>query len=217
MEENQNLSCEGEMEHTITIHEIIDLLKGEGFVLTRNQFWGYVEKDILPYPRVDKDGKKGLGVYPVDILQPLRNFLTLRDRGIPLLKAKGILMEENLLFMSEFFKKRGINLEKLYHLALPNIEVDEGGGVKNDRGFSTFFIDLLESMLWRSGKPREDQALLILNRQLLKWKASLEAFWEKFEKVEPGDSWREKRSKISQTYSEAITALNERALNAFPV
>jgi DNA-binding transcriptional MerR regulator len=205
------------MEHKVTIQEIIDLLKREGLGLTRNQFWSYVEKGILPQPQVDMNGKKGIGVYPFDILQPLKNFLILRDQGIPLAGAKAALMEENLLFLSRFLKKTGMNMETLHHFALPNIEVDEKGEKRTDRGFSQFFIELLESTLWRSGKGKEDQAGLVLNRQLLKWKASLEAFWEKFDKVEPGNSWKEKRSKISQTYSEAITALNERGKDAIPV
>ena len=205
------------MEHSITIKEVIDLLKDEGLALTRDQLWSYVEKDILPQPQVDINGEKGFGVYPVDILDPLRKFLTLRDQGAPLAKAKGILMEENLVFVSEFLKKRGMNLEKLHHFALPNIEVDERGGIRTDRGFSQFFIDLLESTLWRSGGRKEEQASLILNRQLLKWKASLEAFWEKFEKVEPGDSWKEKGAKISQAYSEVIKTLNRGVREAMPI
>jgi len=110
-----------------------------------------------------------------------------------------------------------MNMEMLHHFALPNIEVDERGGMRTDRGFSQFFIDLLESTLWRSGRPKEEQASLILNRQLLKWKASLEAFWEKFEKVEPGDSWKEKRTKISQAYSDVITTMNRGAKESMPI
>lgn len=206
----------GSMEHLITIKEVIDHMKSEGLALTRDQLWSYVEKDILPQPQMDRNGKKGLGVYPVDILDPLRRFLSLRDQGVPLPKAKGILMEENLHFVSEFFKRKGMNVEKIFHFALPNIEVDERGDIRTDRGFSQFFIDLLETTLWRSGEEREEEAILILHRQLLKWKACLEAFWEKFEKVEPGDSWSGKRTKISQAYSEVINSLNrgvERAVS----
>jgi DNA-binding transcriptional MerR regulator len=205
------------MENSITIKELIEALKGEGMAITRDQLWSYVANGILPHPQLEEKGKKALGVYPVDMLDPLRKFLSLRDQGIPLSKAKGILMEENLLFVSELLKKMGMNMEMLHHFALPNIEVDERGGMRTDRGFSQFFIDLLESTLWRSGRPKEEQASLILNRQLLKWKASLEAFWEKFEKVEPGDSWKEKRTKISQAYSDVITTMNRGAKESMPI
>jgi hypothetical protein len=195
------------MKNAITIKEMIDALNKEGVAITREQLWSYMERGILPLPQIDRNGK-ALGVYPVDMIDPLRRLLTLRDQGVPLPKAKGILMEENLHFVSEFFKRKGLNVEKIFHFALPNIEVDERGGIRTDRGFSQFFIDLLESTLWRSGEEREEEAILILQRQLLKWKACLEAFWEKFEKVEPGDSWSGKRTKISQAYSEVITSLN---------
>jgi DNA-binding transcriptional MerR regulator len=195
------------MENSITIKEMIGALKSEGMGLTREQLWSYIDKGILPLPRLDRNGE-AISVYPLDMIAPLRRLLALRDRGVPLAKAKAILMEENLLFVSDLFKKKGVNVEKIYHFALPNIEVDEQGGMKTDRGFSGFFIDLLETTLWRSGEQKEEQALLTLHRQLLKWKASMEAFWEKFEKVEPGDSWEGKRTKISQAYSEVITTLN---------
>jgi DNA-binding transcriptional MerR regulator len=195
------------MENSITINEMIAVLKNEGMRLTREQLWSYIDKGILPPPRVEKNGE-AVSIYPLDMIDPLRRFLTLRDQGVALPKAKAILMEENLLFISDLFRNKGVNMEKIYHFALPNIEVDERGAMKTDRGFSGFFIDLLETTLWRSGEQKEEQALLTLHRQLLKWKASMEAFWEKFEKVEPGDSWKGKRTKISQAYSEVITTLN---------
>ena len=109
-----------------------------------------------------------------------------------------------------------MSLEKLHRFALPNIEVDESGSMRSDRGFSQFFIDLLQATLWRSEEKREAQALQILQRQLLKWKASLDAFWQKFDKIEAGDSWTGKRSKINQTYAEVITTLKGTAPGASP-
>jgi hypothetical protein len=198
------------MEKTVTIPKIIDILQKDGFSITRNQLWSYVEKEILPHPFLVDQGERISGGYPTDIVEPLRRFLTLRDQGFPLLKAKEILLNESLVFVSEFFKRRGMNLEKLHYFALPNIEVDESGAMRSDRGFSQFFIDLLEATLWRSGENREEQALQILKRQLLKWKASFDAFWQKFDRIEAGDSWKERRSLISQNYSEVITNLNAR-------
>jgi hypothetical protein len=80
--------------------------------------------------------------------------------------------------------------------------------MRTDRGFSQFFIDLLEATLWRSGAKREEKALQMLQRQLLKWKASLDAFWRKFDKIEAGDSWENKGKIIRQSYAEVISALN---------
>ena len=204
------------MEETVTIKEIIDILKREGWGLTRDQLWAYIEKDIVPHPVMLNQGKNVSGCYPADMLVPLRKFLALRDQGIPLRKAKEILLEENLHFVSEFLRKRGMNLEKLHHFALPNIEVNECGAIRMDRGFSQFFIDLLETTLWRGEEKRKEQALQILQRQLLKWKASLEAFWQKFDKIEVGDSWKGKRSKITQAYVEAITTLSGTTPGASP-
>jgi len=204
------------MEETITIKEIIDILKKEGFPITRDQLWSYVEKDILPQPFLISQGKRVWGCYPGDIVEPLRRFLALRDQGFSPLKAKEILLNENFILVSELFRKRGMSLEKLHRFALPNIEVDESGSMRSDRGFSQFFIDLLQATLWRSEEKREAQALQILQRQLLKWKASLDAFWQKFDKIEAGDSWTGKRSKINQTYAEVITTLKGTAPGASP-
>jgi hypothetical protein len=123
-------------------------------------------------------------------------------------KAKTILIEETLFFLSDFLEKRGVNLQRLHDFALPNIEVNESGSMRTDRGFSQFFIDLLEATLWRSGAKREEKALQMLQRQLLKWKASLDAFWRKFDKIEAGDSWEKRGSLIRQSYADVITALN---------
>jgi hypothetical protein len=161
-------------------------------------------------------GKRVWGCYPGDIVEPLRRFLILRDQGFSPLKAKEILLNENFILVSELFRKRGMSLEKLHRFALPNIEVDESGSMRSDRGFSQFFIDLLQATLWRSEEKREAQALQILQRQLLKWKASLDAFWQKFDKIEAGDSWTGKRSKINQTYAEVITTLKGTAPGASP-
>ncbi len=198
------------MEETIPIQKIVDILQRDGFSITRDQIWSYVEKGILPHPFLVYCGERVSGGYPADMVEPLRRFLTLRDQGLPLLKAKEILLHENLVSVSEFFKRRGMNLERLHYFALPNIEVDETGLMRSDRGFSQFFIDLLEATLWRSGEKREEQALQILKLQLLKWKASFDAFWQKFDKIEAGDSWKERRSLISQNYSEVIMNLNAR-------
>lgn len=196
------------MEETITIQEIIDTLKGDGLNLTKNQVWGYVEKEILPRPALVNRGEEIFGGYPADMIEPLRRFLSLRDQGLTLSKAKGILLEENLFFVSEFLKKRGMNLQQLHEFALPNVEVYESGSRRTDRGFSQFFIDLLEATLWRSGERREEKARQMLHRQVLKWKASLDAFWQKFDKIEAGDSWKRKGALIRQSYSEFITALD---------
>ena len=59
----------------------------------------------------------------------------------------------------------------------------------------------------KSGKRRLCKCL---QQQLLKWKASLDAFWQKFDKIEAGDSWEKRGKLIRQTYSEVITALNTR-------
>jgi hypothetical protein len=142
------------MEETITIKEIIDILKKEGFLITRDQLWFYVENNILPHPFLMSQGKKAWGCYPGDIVEPLRRFLALRDQGFSPLKAKEILLNENFILVSELFRKRGMSLEKLHHFALPNIEVDESGSMRSDRGFSQFFIDLLQATLWRRRKKR---------------------------------------------------------------
>lgn len=195
------------MEDTLTIQEMVESLRNEGFRLSGSQVWSYVEKDILPEPVLVNRGEEVFGGYPADMVEPLKRFLALRDRGIPPVKAKEALLEENRLFVSGFLGKRGMDIQKLRHFALPNIEVDESGAVRTDRGFSQFFIDLLEATLWRSGEKREEKARQMLQRQLLKWQASLDAFWLKFDKIEAGDSWEKRGKLIRRSYSEVITAL----------
>ena len=104
--------------------------------------------------------------------------------------------------------ERGMNLRRLHDFALPNIEVNENGSMRTDRGFSQFFIDLLEETLWRSGEKREEKALRMLQQQLQRWKASLDALWRKFDKIERGDSWENRGKIIRQSYAEVISALN---------
>lgn len=196
------------MEEIITIQEIIDILKKEGLNLTKNQVWSYMEKEILPSPLLVKRGEEISGGYPADMIEPLKRFLSLRQQGVPASKARATLLEENLSFVSEFLKKRGMNLRRLHDFALPNIEVNENGSMRTDRGFSQFFIDLLEETLWRSGEKREEKALRMLQQQLQKWKASLDALWRKFDKIERGDSWENRGKIIRQSYAEVISALN---------
>lgn len=196
------------MEEMVTIQEIIDILKKEGLELRKNQVWSYVETEILPRPLLVNRGGEIYGGYPADMIEPLGRFLSLLDQGHPVSKAKTILIEETLFFLSDFLEKRGMNLQRLHDFALPNIEVNESGSMRTDRGFSQFFIDLLEATLWRSGAKREEKALQMLQRQLLKWKASLDAFWRKFDKIEAGDSWENKGKIIRQSYAEVISALN---------
>jgi hypothetical protein len=196
------------MEEMLTINEIIGILKREGLFFTRDQVWSYVEMDILPRPMLVERGNEVSGGYPADMIEPLKRFLVLRDQGLPLSKAKGILLNENLLFVSDFLGKKGVNLQQLHDFALPNIEVNENGSPRTDRGFSQFFVDLAETTLWRGGEKREEKALQMLQRQLLKWKASLDAFWRKFEKIEAGDSWEKRGNLIRQSYAEVLSALN---------
>jgi len=62
--------------------------------------------------------------------------------------------------------------------------------------------------LWRSGEKREEKALRMLQQQLQRWKASLDALWRKFDKIERGDSWENRGKIIRQSYAEVISALN---------
>jgi len=69
------------MDDKITINEIVELFKSEGFRITRRMVWYYIDRGIFPKP-VTQRGEKGVsGYYHKDMLEQMRQVLRWRDEG----------------------------------------------------------------------------------------------------------------------------------------
>lgn len=92
----------------ITINEIVEILKGEGFEISRRTFWYYIEFGLLDKPETIKAKKGVQGFYGSGILEPLRKVLSWRDAGHPLKELKGMLIKDTIDEIDNIFEKHGL-------------------------------------------------------------------------------------------------------------